>query len=456
MNGQWARRVRGESRRLAALALLVGLGLALRLGAVGALHTAEFVTFAGRPASYWGNRLLFPDSAEFLGMAHNILHGRGFMVSPTSRIGRMPGYPVFLALVQLVCGDSLVAYRVADAVVGAGVVALVWVLAQVLFSAREGLVAGLIAAMYPAFVLYVVVLLSETLFMALLVGGSVCVALAYRREELRWPALGGLLLGLATLARAGHSLCVPLLAVVWVGLRRFERRTLVKAGVLVAVFVGSLVPWVVRNWWASGGHLVVTTLRTGPSLYEGLNPKATGGPMMDRIKWNVGTEGMTEWAQDRHWRRAALEFARENPWRVVCLAGAKLVRFWRVVPSLAQLRRPLLAVALGVPYAVVMALAAVGLVVSRRRGDVGLIVVLPVVYYSLLHMVFVGSMRYRLAVMPLLVVAAAHGAVEVWSRWLGGRSDPDRDRASLQRGGDGRPAVGAGAGGASGEAGAGG
>ena len=65
----------------------------------------------------------------------------------------------------------------------------------------------------------------------------------------------------------------------------------------------------------------------------------------------------------------------------------------------------------------VILLAVVGLATSWRRADVGLILVLPVVYHSALHTVFVGSIRYRIAVMPLVMVLAARGAVAAWSRW---------------------------------------
>jgi len=413
VNGR-AHRPLDEVRWRRAVLVVVGVALALRVGAVGAFHSGLFLRVRGRPTSEWANKPFFPDSVEFLRMAWNIRTGRGFMVSETSRIGRMPGYPVFLALVGMVFGDCFLAYRLADSLLGAGLVGLVAWLGRAVFSRREGLVAAGIGALYPAFVVYVVFTLSEMLFMVLLVAGSACVAMAWSRRGVRWPALAGLFFGLAVLVRASHLLCVPLMAVLWVVLRRFEKATIGKATVMLGVFVACLAPWAARNWWASGGHLVVTTLRTGPSLYEGLNPKATGGPMMDAINWDTGKQEMTEWEKNRYWRQRALEFARENPRRVAELALAKLRRFWSVVPNLPELRKPVIVAGLGGAYVVVVLLALAGLLKAWRRWDVGLILVIPVVYHSLLHTVFVGSIRYRLAVMPLVVVLAAHGAVGLW------------------------------------------
>ena len=135
---------------------------------------------------------------------------------------------------------------------------------------------------------------------------------------------------------------------------------------------------------------------------------------MDAINWDTGKQEMTEWEKNRYWRQRALEFARENPRRVAELALAKLRRFWSVVPNLPELRKPVIVAGLGGAYVVVVLLALAGLLKAWRRWDVGLILVIPVVYHSLLHTVFVGSIRYRLAVMPLVVVLAAHGAVGLW------------------------------------------
>jgi hypothetical protein len=183
---------------------------------------------------------------------------------------------------------------------------------------------------------------------------------------------------------------------------------------MFVAFSVTMAPWVARNWSASGGHLVAATLRAGASLYEALNPQADGGPMMERINWDWGTRGLSEWERDRLWRQRAIEFARDNPGRVLELALRKLGRFWNPMPNAAEFRSPVLLVAMAPPFVAAAALGLLGLWRSRRRGETLLILLLPVVYYSGLHTVFVSSIRYRDPVMPFILILAAHGATSLW------------------------------------------
>ena len=46
-----------------------------------------------------------------------------------------------------------------------------------------------------------------------------------------------------------------------------------------------------------------------------------------------------------------------------------------------------------------------------------LLLVLPAVYFSAVHSVFVGSVRYRLTTMPLLEILAAVAWIALWDRF---------------------------------------
>lgn len=406
---------RGTRRAWPWLAACLVVGLGARLVVVAVPYTMRTAHFAGRSLTCWAEQPFFPDSLEYLSVAHNLRHGEGFALDRASRIGRMPAYPVMIAALQAAFGGGLLPVRVGDALLGTALVALVYLLGMEFYGRREAALAAGIAAVYPFLVVQAVLVLSETLFMAFAVAGAFFVARAWKQPRAAWGALAGLAFGLATLTRGSYLALAPLTAIGFVVGRCGERRACTCAAMLLGVFALTLAPWVARNWVASDGHLVLTTLRVGPSLYEGLNEDADGGPMMDRIDWDEGTAGMSEYERSRHWRELALRYAREHPGRVLELAIAKLARFWNVVPNLGQLRGAAPCVVFGAPYVLVMILAVVGLLVSRRM-DVALTLLLPVVYYSLVHTVFVGSIRYREALMPLLIVAAGHGALAAWER----------------------------------------
>ncbi len=411
------------NRQSSWLAIVLLAACLIRVASVAGFQLLPPLGIGGREPVRLAEHPLFPDSVEYLKVTENILAGRGVMVDHASQIGRMPGYPVFLAATWGLFGKSLLAARLAQALVGTLAVWLVWRLGRAVFGDFEGLAAAWILAVYPFAVMFTPLILAETVFIAFLLWGALCLRSAWAGRT-GSAALAGLAFGLATLVRASLLPGVLLFAAAWVLLRRFAKGAVARATLMLAVFAATMTPWTVRNWLASGGHFVPTTLRAGPSLYEALNPEADGGPMMDRINWGWGTTGLSEYEQHRLWQQRAAAWARANPGRVLALAGRKLVRFWNPIPNAGEFRRPLLCAAIAVPYVAVMLLALVGLAGSWRRLEACLILLLPVVYYALLHVVFVSSIRYRLPVMPLLMVVAGHGAARLLRRVARERPSP--------------------------------
>ncbi len=185
-------------------------------------------------------------------------------------------------------------------------------------------------------------------------------------------------------------------------------------GVMMGVTALMLAPWTVRNYRIFG-RVIPTTLQVGESLYEALSPYADGGPAMDRIDWPAVRGGpMGELENNDFFRKAALDYARERPARVVELAIEKARRFWNIVPNHGPHRTALYAAISVIAVLPVYLLALVA--VARRRGAAFGLLAAPVVYFALMHVVFVGSVRYRVPVMPFVGILAAAGALWLWRR----------------------------------------
>jgi hypothetical protein len=139
-----------------------------------------------------------------------------------------------------------------------------------------------------------------------------------------------------------------------------------------------------------------------------------------------------EYERDRQFRMAAVQWARKHPDRVVQLAGIKFVRMWNIWPNERSLSgwRMRLLVAAG--YVPVMAFAAVGAWWFVRRDWPFAVCLLPAVYFAVLHVVFVSSIRYRQPAILTLIVLAAGAAMAVW-RW---RANAGRTTADMDVGGN--------------------
>jgi hypothetical protein len=151
-------------------------------------------------------------------------------------------------------------------------------------------------------------------------------------------------------------------------------------------------------------------------LYDGLNPQATGASEMSFVESDPVYLSLSEYDADRHFRRAAWDFVKAHPGRTLELAAIKLWRFWSPFPNAEQFRHPVAMVALAGFSAPVLALAACGAWRVRRALWAWLIPAAPILYFSLVHAVFVGSLRYRLPAEYALLPLAACGALALWHR----------------------------------------
>jgi 4-amino-4-deoxy-L-arabinose transferase-like glycosyltransferase len=273
------------------------------------------------------------------------------------------------------------------------------------------LVAAALAAFHPYLVATSALVLSEAVFLPLMLLGLLGLAVVWTSDEGRgwaWAMGAGLAWGAAVLVRPSWALFVPsALAALVVAAGRDRRPAAARAAALVAL--GVLV--VMAPWWARNarvfGRFVPTAIWTGASLYDGLNPRATGASDMDAFLLEPDIWPLEEEAQDAELRRRALAFARARPGRALSLAVVKLGRYWSPWPNAESFRSLPVALASAsftVPLFVLMAVGGW----DRRRDFRALFLLAgPLLYFCALHMVFASSMRYRIpAEMPAMVLAA--------------------------------------------------
>ncbi len=411
---------------------LLAVALGLRVGAAG------LVTWYAARA---GKLCVFGDTTIYVELAKSIVEGTTYQVSqwgvPHYDL-RTPGYPVFLAGCRAVFGPSLFAVRLVQAVLG---VVAVWGVARLTRSvggrsdrpgrlAPAGVALGL-AAVEPYVVAMSALVLSEAVFLPLMVVGLWGLAVLWRLRDEEESSnstlvagLTGLAMGGAILDRPSWALFVPLILVVWVvGTDRSHRPTAIRGAVIVALGTALLMaPWWVRNARVVG-RFVPTALWVGASLYDGISPGADGSSAMEFIN-APDVRALGEVEQDAVLRRRSAAFARANPGRVAELALIKLGRFWSPWPNADTLRNPWVAVASALVTVPVFALIGVG--VWDRRRDLRTLALLggPLVYFCGLHLVFVSSIRYRIPGLVPALGLAGFGWVRLES-WVRGWNQRD-------------------------------
>lgn len=370
--------------------------------------------------------LRFPDSHDYARIAENILAGDGPRLNERTVANRGPGYSYFLAgiigIARVAAPDArlesspglVIVIRIVQALISGALCWIVYRIGRRLFSPEAGMAAAAVAALDPVLAYFSVLVLSEMLFAALLAGAVLCL-LKTGDGGMRWAVACGVLLGLSALVRPPVLLLIPVLLGVWLAVNRSRTgiRTALAAGIVALAVIS---PWPIRNYRLTG-RPVFTTLSAGASLYEGTCPEADGGPAMEKITWPAEIAGMNEVEKNGFLRAKAVGCMRADPIRMIRLAGSKLARFWNIFPNFGTYRQVSYMAVSALHVLPVMVCVAIGLALWRGRPAAAVVLAVPAVYFSLLHMVFVGSIRYRAPVMPLLGVFAGAGIVAVLRRF---------------------------------------
>jgi hypothetical protein len=389
-----------------------------------------------------------PDQLQYLQIARNVAAGNGYWfidkrLAERVYAFRTPGYPLLLAA----CRANVRAMLVLQAVLDTGTVLGVYVLALLVFPADEenrgdrqrrtlALLAAAMIAFSPFFIYFCGLLLSETVFVAMLVWGMVLLlagngASGGRPRTIFWLA-GGALLAMSVLVRPSAMLFPIVLGVAapFVNRRpeRAYQREPAARGLRWPLPVGTtmllltllaIAPWALRNHGIFKQWVLLDT-NTGFTLYDGYNPDATGASNQRFVDYLPQLRSMGEVERSKYLQNRALDYARDNPRRVLDLAAAKLVRTWSPVPLSEQYSQRSYQL-IGLLYSLPLDLLVLwGLVAGNLSRSAKVFLLLPAIYLSGIHMLTVGSLRYRLPAEPALAVLAASALVSSGSR----RSNP--------------------------------
>ncbi len=183
-------------------------------------------------------------------------------------LGHPPGYPILLALVYKIFGESDDATQLLQAAADSLAAVVVSLVAGGLVGRAAALVAGLLVALSPQFTWNAVQLLPDTLAALPVLVAALCVVAALRRPRV-WKLLAaGALVGLSVWLRANAMLLAPFIAAAVFLL--FEREKRVRyALAVVAGAVLVVAPLTLRNAYVFG-HFVPVSLGAGQTLLEGI------------------------------------------------------------------------------------------------------------------------------------------------------------------------------------------
>lgn len=401
---------------------LLALGLGLRVGAAAVIDRQ--VTAAGRQF------LIEGDANGYWELGHRIASGQEYSIyDPPRRVLRTPGFPLLLAGSIQLFGDSVFAASIVMAFVGCGCCWLTWILARRVTDSQTALWALLLVAVSPLQIGSNVQILSETWFTFWLLLNLIALTKILPPNaggnRVRIAFSSGLLTGLTVLVRPGWILWAWLssLIVLRFSHETIKRRVLYGGMIILGCYL-ALLPWAWRNHSVTG-HWIFTSLWSGPSLYDGLHPNATGASDMTFVDSENVFSKMSEFDANADYKRRAYEFAISNPIRTIELAFLKAGRYLSPTLNATGFTGGPFSLFCLVWYLIFLSLMVIGTFDLWTKPVILCLLAGPFVQFLLVHMVFVGSIRYRLPVEFPLSIIAARGVVVVCGKFNGDKHDSE-------------------------------
>jgi len=414
----------GDLKALDALAVLA-LALGLRVWHLLALRSSPFFD------------VLMGDSQGYDRWARELAAGDWI---GSEVFYQAPLYPYFLGVLYSAMSDDLLVVRFAQALVGSlSCVFLALAASRFLQSRAAGIAAGVMLAVYAPAIFHDALIQKSALDLFWLCGLLWLLSRIQHEPRALTSWAAGAALGALTLTRENAGvLLLPIACWLWLGVRGVEVRRLGLLAALMAGLASALLPVALRNY-SIDGDIHLTTSQFGPNFYNGNNAASDGTYQSlqfargDPRYESSDAERLAEQALGReldpgevsaYWTGLAFDHIRAEPLAWVALLGRKLlllVNATEIIDTEDQYTYAAWSPVLRLSgtllhFGVIAPLAFIGVLAPwPQRRRLWLLYLMAATYATSVLLFYVVA-RYRLPLVPFVLIAA--GAAVAQSRSL--------------------------------------
>ena len=368
------------------------------------------------------------DSYAFMQTAQKI--STGDLLAGEEIFWKPPLYPYFLAAAIKTVGLNLYRLRLIQLLMGTVSCLFIYVIGKRLFDRKIGLTSALMASCYGPLIYFEGELLPPFLVIILILFLFIVLLSWQRNPRITKGFLAGIFLGLSAITRPNILIFVPFVPIwFWLvlGKKLAKRKFLCHITLFLAGVALIILPVTLRNY-ALEKDWTLISWNGGINFYIGNNPgydqycgMAISSSIWDRVAHTPLALGLNRKSEiDSYFYHRALRDIGEGPFRYFKILAQKFYIFWdgqeisnnqdiyyfrRYSPLLKAL---VWKAGIGFPFGVLAPLALIGIVLSFKNWRKFLILYLFIFSYTFSVILFFNTARYRMPVIPFLILFAAY------------------------------------------------
>jgi 4-amino-4-deoxy-L-arabinose transferase-like glycosyltransferase len=375
-------------------------------------------------------RNLFSDSRIYARLAESLLNGpavkEAFFMSPL--------YPALLAFLKWIFGDFILPARILQCLFGGATVLFIYKSTAQLFSRRAGLVAGILSAVYPIFILYDNAILIESFQTLLAAAGVYVLITAFEQNRRVLFIIAGLCFGMLIVQRASIVIFLPIL-LLYIRFTGRWKRMLPSIGWYTLSAALIVAPVTLTNY-VREGIVVPVTSSGGFNFYAGNNPSSVGFyAIPEPINLEDDLNGRN-WVEQKlgkecssselssFWMNKSYAWMQSNPGAFCALMSTKLLLFFHPAETdqngfgIDFMNKEYDTVLRYLPlrFPLIIFAALLGIFFLWQKKRLPSIPLLFALAYLLSIILFFVNSRLRVPVMPVMIVFAAFGLTELYGR----------------------------------------
>jgi len=369
---------------------------------------------------------------------------------------RAPLYPYFLGILYALFGKSFYLPRLIQIIVGSLSCVLIFLLAKKLFNRTAGIIASVIACFYAPFIYFDAELLIPVLIIFLDLMLILLLLSAEVRLKKRWWLLAGTMLGLSAVARPNILIFVPFV-LLWICMRfREKNKNRIIPSALFFLLGSFLIisPVTIRNWVVEKDFVVISS-QGGMNFFIGNNPISDGKtataafvslPLEDyrdnvwissiRLAEESVGKKLKPSEISNFWFKQGLNFIQTHPLKYLRLLSKKLYYFLNSYEIESNknlyffsrwsslLRLFLWDRLLRFPFGIICPLAILGIILNAKYWRKYFLLYAFVFSYMLSVILFFVTSRFRLPVVPFLIILASYSVYWLVDKIRNGQTRP--------------------------------